>query len=430
MYHPRRGQRQALEPPCCVATASSPRGACRHCSQSADTTHASALPHIPLPTTTRRAVSLLQWRLHVPGRAVSAGGGRGGQGQGLGQRALGHLHARVRPSRGQEGHQEAEQHRIPQPGARGGGTAGVRVCRACAPRRRRGAARWRAGTQAPQGCSCTLPPRACLRDKQRTRRGRVGPALAWPHQVQRKFPSKDAKLLVACSNGRQYSIDALEALDGAGYTNIVGLRGGYTAWFRCVGPLVGRGRSAERAAVARVSAGIAHNTRGHAHTPSALRGLCSGLATTAGLAAAPVRRAARLTTSWRAAATASTRRTTATTATAAASTPRALALRRWTRTSPGCRHSTERARVAAPAPAAPAAAPQPCGTQARGSVMAWSVLKHTDRCCSQCITGSMHRGLQHSRGHAHVQSRRAARARVCLCDLLTAIGCADVLECA
>lgn len=51
-------------------------------------------------------------------------------------------------------------------------------------------------------------------------------------QVQRKFPNKDAKLLVACANGSQYSIDALEALDEAGYTNLVGLRGGYTAWFR------------------------------------------------------------------------------------------------------------------------------------------------------------------------------------------------------
>jgi len=51
-------------------------------------------------------------------------------------------------------------------------------------------------------------------------------------QVQKRFPSKEAKLLVACSNGRQYSIDALEALDEAGYTNLVGLRGGYTAWFR------------------------------------------------------------------------------------------------------------------------------------------------------------------------------------------------------
>ena len=60
-----------------------------------------------------------------------------------------------------------------------------------------------------------------------------------PLQVQRRFPDKGAKLLVACSNGRQYSIDALEALDEAGYTNIVGLRGGYTAWFRCAALLLG-----------------------------------------------------------------------------------------------------------------------------------------------------------------------------------------------
>mmetsp|Transcript_38072 Transcript_38072/g.84795 ORF Transcript_38072/g.84795 Transcript_38072/m.84795 type:complete len:235 (+) Transcript_38072:61-765(+) len=50
--------------------------------------------------------------------------------------------------------------------------------------------------------------------------------------VQKRFPKKDQPLLVACSDGRSYSIDALEALDGAGYTNIVGLKGGYYAWFR------------------------------------------------------------------------------------------------------------------------------------------------------------------------------------------------------
>jgi hypothetical protein len=54
-------------------------------------------------------------------------------------------------------------------------------------------------------------------------------------QVEKRFPNKDAaKLLVACADGRQYSIDALEALDEAGYINLVGLRGGYYAWFRCV----------------------------------------------------------------------------------------------------------------------------------------------------------------------------------------------------
>lgn len=64
-------------------------------------------------------------------------------------------------------------------------------------------------------------------------------------QVQRKFPNRDAKLLVACSNGRQYSIDALEQLDEAGYTNIVGLRGGYTAWFRTWDNKLGRRRTGE-----------------------------------------------------------------------------------------------------------------------------------------------------------------------------------------
>eukprot|EP00775_Hariotina_reticulata_P003527 gene3527-3796_t len=51
-------------------------------------------------------------------------------------------------------------------------------------------------------------------------------------QIERKFPDKQkAKLLVACSDGRQYSIDALEALDEAGYVNLVGLKGGYRSWF-------------------------------------------------------------------------------------------------------------------------------------------------------------------------------------------------------
>lgn len=54
-------------------------------------------------------------------------------------------------------------------------------------------------------------------------------------QVQKRFPNKEAKLLVACSNGTKYSLDVLETLDGAGYVNLVGLKGGYQAWFRCAG---------------------------------------------------------------------------------------------------------------------------------------------------------------------------------------------------
>jgi len=38
---------------------------------------------------------------------------------------------------------------------------------------------------------------------------------------------------IACSDGTSYSMDALEALDEAGYVNIVGVKGGYYSWFRC-----------------------------------------------------------------------------------------------------------------------------------------------------------------------------------------------------
>lgn len=51
-------------------------------------------------------------------------------------------------------------------------------------------------------------------------------------QMRKKFPNKDQPLLVGCSDGRKYSIDALRALDAEGYTNLVALRGGFYAWFR------------------------------------------------------------------------------------------------------------------------------------------------------------------------------------------------------
>lgn len=50
--------------------------------------------------------------------------------------------------------------------------------------------------------------------------------------MEAKFPNKDKKLLVGCSDGRSYCIDALEALDEAGYSNLAALRGGYYAWFK------------------------------------------------------------------------------------------------------------------------------------------------------------------------------------------------------
>ncbi|KAG2443761.1 hypothetical protein HXX76_002107 [Chlamydomonas incerta] len=51
-------------------------------------------------------------------------------------------------------------------------------------------------------------------------------------QVEKRFPKKDTKLMVGCSNGKAYSIDALEALEDAGYENLCFVRGGYNAWFR------------------------------------------------------------------------------------------------------------------------------------------------------------------------------------------------------
>lgn len=51
--------------------------------------------------------------------------------------------------------------------------------------------------------------------------------------VTRAFPDKEnAKIIVSCSDGRDRAIQALEALDEAGYYNIVGLRGGYNMWNR------------------------------------------------------------------------------------------------------------------------------------------------------------------------------------------------------
>lgn len=49
-------------------------------------------------------------------------------------------------------------------------------------------------------------------------------------EVQKRFPKKDAKILVGCSDGRKRSIFGLEALEKAGYTHIVGVKGGYMRW--------------------------------------------------------------------------------------------------------------------------------------------------------------------------------------------------------
>lgn len=44
-------------------------------------------------------------------------------------------------------------------------------------------------------------------------------------QVEMAIPSKDTPLLVGCSDGQAYSIEALTMLEDAGYTRLVGLRG-------------------------------------------------------------------------------------------------------------------------------------------------------------------------------------------------------------
>lgn len=48
----------------------------------------------------------------------------------------------------------------------------------------------------------------------------------------RLYAEANAKIIVSCSDGRNRAIQALEALDEAGYVNIVGLRGGYNMWNR------------------------------------------------------------------------------------------------------------------------------------------------------------------------------------------------------
>ena len=51
-------------------------------------------------------------------------------------------------------------------------------------------------------------------------------------QVEKRFPDKETKLIIGCSDGRNRAIQALETLDEMGYVNIVGLRGGYNLWNR------------------------------------------------------------------------------------------------------------------------------------------------------------------------------------------------------
>lgn len=49
-------------------------------------------------------------------------------------------------------------------------------------------------------------------------------------QVEKFFPDKNTKIVIQCSDGRKRALAALMALDDAGYSNIVGLKGGFNAW--------------------------------------------------------------------------------------------------------------------------------------------------------------------------------------------------------
>jgi rhodanese-related sulfurtransferase len=51
-------------------------------------------------------------------------------------------------------------------------------------------------------------------------------------QVRKRIPDFETPIIVADSDGRTYALDALEALDEAGYVNMVGLKGGFYAWYR------------------------------------------------------------------------------------------------------------------------------------------------------------------------------------------------------
>jgi len=50
--------------------------------------------------------------------------------------------------------------------------------------------------------------------------------------VEATVPDKATKLIVTCSDGRVRTLSALRALDEAGYTNLVGMRGGYNGFSR------------------------------------------------------------------------------------------------------------------------------------------------------------------------------------------------------
>ena len=66
-------------------------------------------------------------------------------------------------------------------------------------------------------------------------------------QVKKKFPDLTTPIIVGCSDGRSYSLDALGELDDAGYECLVGLKGGFYAWYRVWDANLRRRRNGEYA---------------------------------------------------------------------------------------------------------------------------------------------------------------------------------------
>ena len=75
------------------------------------------------------------------------------------------------------------------------------------------------------------PAAGCLRRRCKSGLGLPGCGLmvTWLHhvcmpQVKKRFPDPETPLLIACNDGRTYTMDALVALDEEGYTNLTGLK--------------------------------------------------------------------------------------------------------------------------------------------------------------------------------------------------------------
>jgi rhodanese-related sulfurtransferase len=61
---------------------------------------------------------------------------------------------------------------------------------------------------------------------------KLGPNENFIQQVKKKIPNLETPIIVGCSDGKTYSLDALGELDEAGYTCLVGLKGGFYAWYK------------------------------------------------------------------------------------------------------------------------------------------------------------------------------------------------------